>query len=818
MPAPRRTRPRLETLEARELPSFGLDTSFGRGGIDLDPFGSQVHFDSVAGLAALPGGGFLAAGNLAGATGSELGDAALARLTSTGTADAHFGTGGLVALHRTGPHAVSAFAALPDGKVLIGGTTSATAAAAGAGNDFFLMRLNADGTPDLTFGKGGEVTIDFGNDDLLSDLAVQADGKIVLAGRTSAALSAADMMPVAKLAMARLDTSGKLDPSFGSGGTLTLANADGSWTTAGLAVRTDGKIIVAGFATPSMSATVGGALAEIAVARFNPDGTLDRSYAGTGIARATYPNFNYVYATSLALLPDGTAVVGGGSSYGQGLLVWFKPDGTLRSFELLGMDMKGLRWVKQVRALPKGGVEALGFSYDVPGVVLEYHAAPGLLADRIELMTGSGSPLSQVLALQADGKPVLATVTVGGTPGIERSPSLLSLARFADPGVTGSPATFTQGLVSQFNGSAAVTLQALVTPMVGPADLGDLTITFREGTKVLGTAAQTAEGLKASWPTLNITLDQGDHTITAEFAGNARWGASSYTYHVIVATPVVTVSLSAASTSVSAGESVTLRTSVSATIAGRPAVPWGTVTVYDGKQATYGSTVYGDGPVTIPLGPLPAGTHTLTVVFSGGLADKPVTSAPVTVTVRPAVTSVELAVGAVTKGVTNLKATVHGVAGGEVTFYDGSAPLGTGVIGADGTAALDRVALRPGTHLLTAALSAGPTAARSAVQRVAVGLAPTAVALSLPATATVGTPVVLSATVSALAVGFPIGSVTFWDGDVLLGTARVNGNGVAALKLPSLAAGKHHIRVVYSGCSTCLGSAAAADLTIRGLE
>src|SRR6185369_10994892 len=91
----------------------------------------------------------------------------------------------------------------PDGKLVVGGSTSP-----GSNRDGFLARYNTDGTLDATFGTGGIVRIDVSNQyDDMRALALQADGKLVLAGTN-----------LSDFVLARVGTDGTLDPTFGNGG------------------------------------------------------------------------------------------------------------------------------------------------------------------------------------------------------------------------------------------------------------------------------------------------------------------------------------------------------------------------------------------------------------------------------------------------------------------------------------------------------------------------------------------------------------------------------------------------------------------------
>src|SRR5262249_42256794 len=112
-------------------------------------------------------------------------------------------------------------------------------ATVGGQRDFALVRLNADGSADGSFGAGGRVLLDLGGDDVLTALAVQADGSVVAAGTTSSA-GGSDVVVV------RLRPDGSLDPRFGVGGVFRLDVAGGADEAHAVALQADGKVLVAG--------------------------------------------------------------------------------------------------------------------------------------------------------------------------------------------------------------------------------------------------------------------------------------------------------------------------------------------------------------------------------------------------------------------------------------------------------------------------------------------------------------------------------------------------------------------------------------------
>src|SRR4051812_26927964 len=96
-----------------------------------------------------------------------------------GALDPSFGTAGRVITTTGGTGTVAAVVVQPDGKVVVAGTTTAN-------NDVVLARYNPDGTPDATFNGSGQARYTFGGIDTATDLALQPDGKFVVVGTTDA--------------------------------------------------------------------------------------------------------------------------------------------------------------------------------------------------------------------------------------------------------------------------------------------------------------------------------------------------------------------------------------------------------------------------------------------------------------------------------------------------------------------------------------------------------------------------------------------------------------------------------------------------------
>jgi uncharacterized delta-60 repeat protein len=128
--------------------------------------------------------------------------------TQSGTLDASFGTGGKVTTDFAGSgDGAGAIAVQPDGKLVAAGGATINGQA-----DFALARYNSNGTLDTSFSTGGRVTTDFGGRyEGASSVALQWDGKIVVAGGSVIGL-------YDNFALARYNSNGTLDTSFGTGG------------------------------------------------------------------------------------------------------------------------------------------------------------------------------------------------------------------------------------------------------------------------------------------------------------------------------------------------------------------------------------------------------------------------------------------------------------------------------------------------------------------------------------------------------------------------------------------------------------------------
>ena len=210
-----------------------LDPSFGGGDFVITDFDSQSHSRAVT-VALQPNGQIVVAGVV---YPGHLANPrfAVARYNPDGSLDAGFGSGGTAMTDFGSPRGdgPTALALQPDGKIVLAGSTTTN-----VGDIFALARYNADGSLDAGFGNGGKVTTEFSGFDRLSAVGVQRDGKIVVAGTSSRGFS--------DFVLARYNTDGSLDVGFGNGGKVISDFAGGDDAVSGLAVQPDGKILVLG--------------------------------------------------------------------------------------------------------------------------------------------------------------------------------------------------------------------------------------------------------------------------------------------------------------------------------------------------------------------------------------------------------------------------------------------------------------------------------------------------------------------------------------------------------------------------------------------
>lgn len=217
------------------------DPTFGNGGVIVQrPLGGSA----LVRLALQADGKLVAVGSSADSTGNS--HLTVARYNTDGSLDGTFAHGGGVAiLPQVGVAAQVIIQ--PDGKIVVGGMAFVPPYY----TDFALARFNADGTLDETFGQVGFVTTSISYEsDTLAALALQPDGKLVAAGSSSFTRGGRRPFSRSRITLVRYNADGTLDPSFGVSGTISKQisrKARGSDYAEAVAVQPEGQIVVGGF-------------------------------------------------------------------------------------------------------------------------------------------------------------------------------------------------------------------------------------------------------------------------------------------------------------------------------------------------------------------------------------------------------------------------------------------------------------------------------------------------------------------------------------------------------------------------------------------
>lgn len=267
------------------------DTSFGMYGLATTSFyGSNEAFNS---LALQPDGKIIAAGFAKNTAGKQ--ESVLARFDTSGGPDLSFNSTGKVMIPATVDEGIRKVVLQANGKILTAGTRQLSA----TDWSLVLMRFLPNGAPDNNFGTAGVVTLSMSGKRIrATNLAVQSDGKIVVAGSQL----------YDKFVIARFDSTGLPDAGFGNNG-VVMSCYDAAETISseggGLGIQPDGKILICGAAWTSVP--------QVGVARYNANGTIDNSFGTNGRLMLTSPNGIVAPemwgGEELVILPGGSIVM-----------------------------------------------------------------------------------------------------------------------------------------------------------------------------------------------------------------------------------------------------------------------------------------------------------------------------------------------------------------------------------------------------------------------------------------------------------------------------------------------------------------------------
>jgi len=462
-----------------------LDSSFGSGGsVTTDFFGKS---DTAKAVAVQADGRIVAAGTALKSNTILSADFALVRYNSDGSLDATFGSGGKVTTDASGnADVVASLVILPDGRLLVGGITFQESTDS---NDFELVRYNSNGTMDQTFGAGGKVVTDFfGFPDDLTALALQSDGKILAAGTT--ARDAEEELQ--DFALVRYNSDGSIDQSFGTAGKVATDFSGHSSLANAIALDGSGKIILAGTASTGVSGN-----SDVALSRFNADGSLDPTFGGGGKVTTDFAG-NADGASCVAVQGDGKILAGGSRITGIDLntydfaLVRYSTDGTLDG------------------------------TFGSSGKTTTDFAGLGDFAN--------------AMVLQSDGKVILAGYSYHST-GPATSITFLSLARYTagSPAAPGFSLSFDQSPITVQRGSAAK-VEVLINRTGGFS--GDIVITppdaSADGIKVKPGSPQSVSGGAVTFKLKIKPSAAVGHTVLTFTGTDASGHASTATLTVIV--------------------------------------------------------------------------------------------------------------------------------------------------------------------------------------------------------------------------------------------------------------------------------------------
>ncbi|HKP53934.1 MAG TPA: S-layer homology domain-containing protein [Chloroflexia bacterium] len=282
-----------------------------------------------------------------------------------------------------------------DGKIVVVGEALVNNA-----YDFAVARYNSDGSSDTGFDGDGKLTTDFGSTiEQANAVAIQPDGKILVGGYTGNGNSSNTY------ALARYNSDGSLDTSFDGDGKLTTSFGLGDARLEDLAIQADGKIVAAGSAGT-------GSAASFAAARYNLNGSLDTSFSGDGMVTTGFPQGGS--ADAVAIQADGKIVA-------AGLVAWpfdfavlrYNSDGSLdSSFDGDGKvttDFGGTDLAHAVALQADGMIVAAGTRGYNDFALARYNSDGSLDAG----FDGDGRVLTSIgeayeIAIQGDGKIVAA--------------------------------------------------------------------------------------------------------------------------------------------------------------------------------------------------------------------------------------------------------------------------------------------------------------------------------------------------------------------------------------------------------------------------
>ncbi|MHB8580552.1 MAG: T9SS type A sorting domain-containing protein [Ignavibacteriaceae bacterium] len=476
-----------------------LDNTFGTDGTVRNYItGGDSDADVATSIAIQPDGKLVVVGQSAGPS-ALTNSFSVARYNSNGTPDSNFGgpAGNGFILAGGDDWAAASVLIQTDGKIVVAGSADLSPNLNASMNtyEFGLYRFNSNGTIDSSFGQYGQAqTSIFGGDyaaDHVYAAALQGDSKIIVAG------ASADSSQTA-FALARFNSDGTIDKSFGTNGTVRnyIASADTFVDEAhSVTIQSDGKIVAAGWSEDPYTATP----QAFALARYNSNGTLDSTFGSGGTVRVAVPlpgiSNEVGLAYSAAALPDGKILAGGYCSDSGFAVVRFNSNGTIdntfgvmgaATTNISGSDGTGDEALSMAvgsdgqialaghSSLSGNGGDAFAVAcFDSNGSIEKAFGTNGSTIANISGGDGNDDEANAV-AIQSDGKIVAAGYSEGTPPYLGSIGWAFALARFL-PGIpTIVPAeslvpmeyTLYQNYPNPFNPSTIISYQLPVSSKV----------------------------------------------------------------------------------------------------------------------------------------------------------------------------------------------------------------------------------------------------------------------------------------------------------------------------------------------------------------
>lgn len=399
-----------------------LDNTFGDYGKITAAFGSADNQCNA--LAIQPDGKIISGGY---SWDGSMSAFALMRFTSDGSPDDSFGDNGKVTTQVGTYDDIRSIALQSDGRIIAFGYSDD-----GENMDFALTRYLLDGNLDETFGKGGKVTTDVSMVDYPWSVLIQPDGKIIAAGYTHSATTAQDFLLIRHL------SNGEIDKSFGDDG-IVITDFEGRPDVLNkILLQPDGKIVAIGSASTERGYIFG-------ITRYDSDGFLDTTFGKEGKVTGYYQNTIHNILLTGALQPDGKIIAGGwlcnnptrfDQAFADMVLVRYNADGSLdTSFAGTGMRVVDIGDADNCHAIEifdAGQIVAAGNTGSRPD---SKHAIIRLnnngtldesFADKGKLITdfSGGDDVLTEMMLQSDGR----IVTAGYS--ISQSQKNFTLARY----------------------------------------------------------------------------------------------------------------------------------------------------------------------------------------------------------------------------------------------------------------------------------------------------------------------------------------------------------------------------------------------------